>query len=179
MNNKKNILKGLIFVAFLQVSILIGEYVVAEIPIWTGKEITIKTLPIDPRSMFRGQYVRLNYYISHIDGVKLTKKGNFRHGEVIYTSLKKGDDGHYAYSGISFKKPKEGIFLKGRLGQKRHEDEINYYHIKYGIEALFLPKEKAIAMEKDLAKSGIAVLRVSESGKARLIDVIGNNKEIR
>ena len=43
--------------------------------------------------------------------------------------------------------------------------------MKYGIEALFAPKEKALALERQLRDSGVAVVRVAPNGKAALVTV--------
>ncbi len=49
---------------------------------------------------------------------------------------------------------------------------MNPLPIKYGIEAFFAPRERALQLEKDLRGGGVAVLMVSSGGKARLMDVI-------
>ena len=36
----------------VQISILVGMVVLAALPLWTGNEVRIKTIPVDPRSMF-------------------------------------------------------------------------------------------------------------------------------
>ena len=38
----------------------------AALPLWTGKEITLKTVAIDPRSILRGEYAQLRYEIGAI-----------------------------------------------------------------------------------------------------------------
>ncbi len=54
-------LVGLVTAIIFQGLILIGMYVSAAMPQWTGTEIRVSTIPVDPRSMFRGHYARLNY----------------------------------------------------------------------------------------------------------------------
>ena len=46
--------------------------------------------------------------------------------------------------------------------------------MKYGIEAFFAPRAKAMKLERDLANGGIAVLMVTGAGRAALRDVIAN-----
>ena len=44
--------------------------------------------------------------------------------------------------------------------------------IRYGIEAYFLPREKALALEKALRNSGsVATVMVAPNGKAALMEV--------
>ncbi|MBT3870270.1 MAG: GDYXXLXY domain-containing protein [Gammaproteobacteria bacterium] len=48
-------------------AVLVGMYVTAALPLWTGAEIRLATAPVDPRSLFRGNYALLSYDISEID----------------------------------------------------------------------------------------------------------------
>ncbi|HIE31672.1 MAG TPA: hypothetical protein EYP67_04720 [Methanosarcinales archaeon] len=52
-----------------------------------GQEIVLKTDPIDPRDLFRGDYVTLSYEISRIDLNNIPHDANFSSGETIYASL--------------------------------------------------------------------------------------------
>lgn len=169
MKNKK-VLYSLIAVVLLQVSILIGVYVSAALPLWLGKEVTVKTLPIDPRSLLRGQYVRLNYDFSRIPISDIQSSFELRNGEIVYVRLQE-KDGIYTYLSSSLEKPNVGIFLRGRIANKRYEEDASYFRIYYGLEALFLPKDKAIEMEKTLSKSANATIKVMDNGKARLVSV--------
>ena len=44
-----------------QLVVLAGMVVNAALPRWTGTEIRVRTVPVDPRSMFRGNYAQLGY----------------------------------------------------------------------------------------------------------------------
>ena len=59
------------------------------------------------------------------------------------------------------------VFLRGRIAN-------NYspYRVKYGIEAFFAPKKKALQLEKDLRNGGVAILMVTRSGRVALKDVV-------
>ena len=61
--NKKLILILLSIVIAFQIFVLAGEYTNAVYPLWTGQEIKLKTVPVDPRSLFRVNYARLRYEI--------------------------------------------------------------------------------------------------------------------
>ena len=60
------------------------------------------------------------------------------------------------------------MFLRGRVIGFLPE----YQWVRYGIEAFFAPKEKALELEKELRNGGIAVLMVARNGRAALKDVI-------
>ncbi len=170
MNNKQTLFLSLAL-AF-QFSILSGMYVLAALPLWTGKEIKLNTKPVDPRSLFRGNYALLKYDISEIDQQSLPTKNKLRNGEKIYITLIAGENNIYQFSQASLKQPDNGTFLVGRIQNRSWSNASGYYSIKYGIEAFFAPKEKALALEKQLRNNAIAVLMVASNGKARLKDVI-------
>ena len=171
MNRK---LVAALFAAIVfQFLVLTGMYVSAALPLWTGTEIKIKTIPVDPRSMFRGNYARLRYDISQLDTKHFPDGSELRNGEVVFVTLKPGADGLYQFATTSLEKPDNEVFLRGRIENRRYEEKASYFRIKYGIEAFFAPKEKALQLESELRDGGVAVLMISKGGKARLKDVVG------
>ncbi|MGL6162548.1 GDYXXLXY domain-containing protein [Microbulbifer sp.] len=169
---KKKIVIGLIAAIAFQFVILTGMYVSAQMPLWTGTEVKLKTVPVDPRSLFRGNYARLEYTISRVDASLFPPGKRLRNGEVVYVSLEPGKNDLYELSGVSLQKPQSGLFLRGRVADRWFEGPGGSVRIKYGIEALFAPKEKALALEKELVDGGVAVVKVSGGGKARLQGVV-------
>ena len=172
MKNKVTAL--LILTVAFQLCVLVGMVTLSASPLWTGTEIRIKTIPVDPRSLFRGNYARLRYDISELEIPKEITQKKIRNGEIIYAQMLPTDNNIYAFYKLSFEKPQDGIFIRGRVNQKRYYENRTLYQIKYGIEAFFAPKEKALALENDLRESGIAVLMISKSGKARLKSIESN-----
>ena len=159
---------ALLVIIFAQIVILAGEYGNAVYPLWTGQEIKLKTVPVDPRSLFRGNYARLRYDISTVKSPQLAKK--VRNGEVVYIELQADEQGIYQFKQLHLKQPDSGIYIRGRL-QQRYRSQENY-RIRYGIEAYFAPKDKALALQKDLRDGGIALVMLSKNGKATLKAVI-------
>lgn len=171
MNNK--LLLGLFLAIVFQFFILTGMYALAAMPLWTGKEIKVKTTPVDPRSLFRGNYARLQYDFSRIKGSYFSGAEALRNGEKVYVKLKLSDNGYYQLASVSLHKPDSGVFLSGRIDNGSYwSGEIREHKVMYGIEAFFAPKKKALALEANLRNSGVAVLMVSSEGKARIKDVI-------
>ena len=174
MMNKNKIVLGLFAAMLFQLIVLISMVLLSAMPLWTGNEIKIETIPVDPRSMFRGNYARLRYDISDVKVEHSIADKKIRNGEVVYVGLKKNENGLFEFSSASFVEPEQGVYLRGRIENHRYSATNAEHKVKYGIEAFFAPKEKALALEKDLRDGGVAVLMVSNSGKARLKDVIGN-----
>ena len=104
-----------------------------------GKVIHLRTAPIDPRDMFRGDYVRLNYEISRIPVIRLKGIDSVRElkkGDKIFVSLKEGPNGLYELADAGMEKPADGIYLAGRLPYPhRSLRASNPIWINYGIEA--------------------------------------------
>jgi uncharacterized membrane-anchored protein len=151
----------------VQFVVLLGMVTIAAMPLWTGTEIHVKTVPVDPRSMFRGNYARLNYGFATLPDNATFDSSRLRIGEVVYVKLRADTNGLYRFASVSLKKPDEGVFLRGRIAN-------NYppYRVNYGIEAFFAPKEKALQLEEELRDGGIAVLMVADSGRVALRDVV-------
>ena len=78
-----------------------------------GKEIRVKVVPVDPRSLFRGNYARLNYDFSRLEKGALggEREKNLRDNEVVYITLRKNQDGLYEYAAASLEKPDAGVFF--------------------------------------------------------------------
>ena len=151
----------------LQVVVLAGMVASAAMPLWTGTEVRVATLPVDPRSLFRGNYARLDYAFSTLPEDALDGYRDPRVGEVVYVRLESGDDGLHRYTGASLERPADGIYLRGRIQRDRSP-----YRVRFGIEAFFAPKERALRLEEELRNGGVAVLKVSDGGRAAIEDII-------
>jgi uncharacterized membrane-anchored protein len=169
--SRRHLFSGLVVVVLFQVGVLAGEYLNAVYPLWTGREVRLRTMPVDPRSLFRGNYARLDYEISRIPEMGVSEEKSLRPGEIVYVSLREGKDGLYEYEGAGLARPQEGLFIRGRVQEYSQEPSVSL-RVRYGIEALFAPPEKALALEKELRRSGIAVVMIADNGKPALKDVI-------
>lgn len=169
---KKLITPALALVIFFQIIVMGGVYLNARLPLWTGKEILLNTRPVDPRSLFRGNYARLSYDISSLPAEDI--RGKVRTNEVVYVLLATDKKGVFQYKSASLTRPDSGIFIRGRIKNRSHGTEPKKtYRINYGIEAFFAPKEKALALEKQLRQSALARIFVLPSGRAALKEIHG------
>jgi uncharacterized membrane-anchored protein len=117
-----------------------------------GKVIHLRTAPIDPRDMFRGDYVRLNYEISRIPVSRLKgvdSVGQLKKGDKIFVSLEEGPNGLYELVDAGLERPENGIYLAGRLPYPyRTLRTSNPIWINYGIEAYFVEQGRGRVIEK-------------------------------
>lgn len=158
---KRTIQIGLILTLVFQLSVLSVEYLGSVLPIWTGKEIILKTQPVDPRSLFRGNFVRLNYEINRIT----TEPGEaFKIGSPIYVSLVERE-GIWQFDTLNSAKPHQGTYIRGRV---RRSDS-GTVRIDYGIEAFFMPKEKALKVQSEVGGQAQVRVFVAPNGKARAV----------
>ncbi|MCK0153972.1 GDYXXLXY domain-containing protein [Alcanivorax sp. S6407] len=159
--NKRTLKLALIAALGLQLVIMAGVFINGFYPLWVGEEIRLKTQPVDPRDLFRGNYARLNYPFSNLEAP------DFLPGDVIYLPLTRegnlwtaGEPDHH--------KPEQGLFLRGRVSSSPWWGGSR---LTFGIEALFAPKEKALALERQLREEAVAVVRVAPNGRAALVSV--------
>lgn len=141
-----------------------------------GKVIYLRTAPIDPRDLFRGDYVRLNYEISRIgvnqlEGAGLRKE--IKKGDKLFVGLQEGPDGLYEVAYAQFQKPKEGVYLTGRAVHPQQSLQPGYpIWIHYGIEAYFVEQGAGRAIEDRRGnRTGVQVplemeIALSAGGKA-------------
>ena len=54
-------------VVLLQLMVLAAEFGTTVYPLYTGEKVALVVAPVDPRSLFRGQYVQVRYDISQVD----------------------------------------------------------------------------------------------------------------
>lgn len=159
----------------LQIAILAGEYLNSVYPLWVGKEVSLSIRPVDPRSMFRGNYARLDYVIGRprVEALAPELKGKLRRGMVIYVSLSE-KEGLWVATGLSLTRPDSGLYIRGRYTARWRS------YIKYGIEAWFAPKEKALALERNVRRDrkATAQVRIAPNGKAALVGItLSDSKE--
>jgi len=170
---------GLGAAVLLQILVLCSITFTAYLPLKTGQPITLATVPVDPRSLFRGNYARLRYEISNLPIQDINRLVRPRQNEIIYVILSRDSNGIHRYKGVSLTKPDQGVFIRGRIRETSRSQASGWttYPVTYGIEAWFAPKEKALALEKQLRHSGVAKIRVSKNGKAALEAIVDASEQ--
>ncbi len=107
-------IKFIIFV-LIQVLLLTGMIAYRQHWVSTGERILLRTAPVDPRDIFRGDYVRLGYEISSLDLDSLSAGKSFKPNEIIFVGLVKDNDGVSNASSVSVTRPTGGTFIQGRV----------------------------------------------------------------
>ena len=162
--HKRFVAVGLALTILLQLSVLAVEDLSSVWPLWYGQPVLLRTEPVDPRSLFRGNYVRLNYRISRLDGALAGEP--FKRNEVAYVSLEQQGKYHVA-TGI-YREAPGGTFIRGRISPFGAD-----YRFQYGIEAYFMPREKALQAQSAVRqKEAWAEVYLLDNGRAAITRLI-------
>ena len=89
-----------------------------EIEVWEQEGMVS---PVDPRDLFRGDYVRLTYEISSLDLDRLSVKEVFRPKEKVYVILEQETDGPWKAAGVAKSRPSGKKFIQGMVEFERKD----------------------------------------------------------
>ena len=159
----------------LLIGIMLGY---ALMPLYFGQEVRVRVSLYDPRDLFRGNYVDLNYDFSNFYSRNFDENDKddryidkyderVRDGARVYAVLKPDVNGTYGFAKFSISKPDNGVFLAGRYD--------GYSLVKYGIAHFYMSPDSAANTEDEMREEDIdayAILMVMDNGKARLKDLI-------
>jgi uncharacterized membrane-anchored protein len=106
-----------IIIVMLQVIFLTGMIAYRQHWVNTGERILLRTMPVDPRDIFRGDYVNLTYEISNLDldALGANPEMKIRPNDLVYVALGSEPDGAYKAVSVSAAPPAAGKFIQGRL----------------------------------------------------------------
>jgi len=164
----------LLLAIIFQILLLFSIKVIKDISILKGKKIIVKTVPVDPASLFRGNYINLNYEFSSINlgEIKCDEKIHFYKGEIIYVKLRRIDGewkaveiGKRVFRDLG----REEIMLRGFVRGYPWGRHVN---VRYGIESYFVPEKEAKILEEFAFRGGLKVrLSVDNKGYASVCEV--------
>jgi len=181
LNSKRSISWLLALAAvFIQIAFILSIQVRKEWSLRSGKKITVKIVPVDPRSVFRGDYIILNYEFSRLSlGKIMHDKAGLRRGQRVFVTIAKTNGEWQAVAASSEHPGKAGtdeIILRGSVTgwPSGNSTEVNY-----GIESYFVPEGKGKQIEKDIARRMItAELSVDKKGYASVCKILIDGREI-
>jgi uncharacterized membrane-anchored protein len=177
MNNYRKIIMP--FIVLIQVAVLLFMAANQEYILAAGEKVMLKCEPIDPRSLFSGDYVILNYEITRtkLDTITLKpgEKQPFRVNETIYIALEKPESSEYwraaaASRDIHWLKSMYKTVIRGRIDR--------YRNIKFGVEDYFVPQYEGINIEKNLDNVRVEV-SVMPDGNSAISRLFLGGREMR
>ncbi|MBS4023541.1 MAG: GDYXXLXY domain-containing protein [Dethiobacter sp.] len=142
-----------------------------------GTKIYLKTLPVDPWDLFRGDYVILRYEISELDLKTVTSGSDiYNRNDKVYVTLE--EQGKYWVArSVSKRRPDDGsLAISGTV--RYYNEYSNTLHVIYGIESYFVPQHQGRSIEDSRATldAEVSVDRWGNSGLSRLFI---NGEEVR
>jgi uncharacterized membrane-anchored protein len=167
-------LLALAIVALAQTGVLAGMVIDRTRLIKTGREITLPIVPVDPRDLFRGEYVRLGYDAGNVP-LRLLEGPTPRRNDAFYVVLEKKEGDAWQPVKVLRAMPQEAaperIVLKARslwAWPKTYHANATI-RVRYGIESYFVPQGdgprlEQMAREKKLA----ALVAVDRGGNAAI-----------
>ncbi|WP_121609943.1 GDYXXLXY domain-containing protein [Mesobacillus foraminis] len=169
--------KQFILACLLPIVILLGMTVTPLYTLLAGEEITLKTVPVDPTDLFRGDYVILQYEAEEIQAQLLEKevRTKLEKGESnfeVYVPLKL-DEGAHVPTKVSFEKPTSGVYLKGRVqyvtAGRDSIEEVAY--VEYSLDKYFVEENTGLELEEASASGNLLAKVKVKNGYAYLVDL--------
>ena len=178
MTASRKLLLALAILALAQTGVLAAMVIDRVRLLTSGREITLPIVPVDPRDLFRGEYVRLGYAVGRVPA-RLLEGPRPRQNAAFYVVLEKRPDGAWVAIKMSRGLPRETspdrIVLKARSAFRwasfTSADAV--HQVRYGIESYFVPEGQgkrleALAREKRMA----ALIAVDARGNAAIKGLI-------
>ncbi len=162
-----------ILMAFVWLIIIAGFTASKEYTLRYGVEVTLKTVPIDPRDLFRGDYIVLRYNISDIDRKKYAYYSNLKAGDTVYVTLNI-ENNQAEIKSLFLRAPKDQLFIKGKIKTVYP----NHWTVDYGIESYFLPEGKGWPIENERGKGLTVRVSIDRFGNAVIKHLEKEGKKI-
>lgn len=133
--------------------------------------VTLATEPVDPRDLFRGDYVTLAYDITRLTIGELPGDRDFSRGDTIYVELAPAAGETWKAVGVWREYPKaaeENKVIRGRITYAA--GNAGTAAVAYGIESYFVPEGRGrdleaarnarrLSVEVSLARDGEAAIK--------------------
>ncbi|ODU01847.1 MAG: hypothetical protein ABS79_01110 [Planctomycetes bacterium SCN 63-9] len=166
----------LVLAAIAQLLFLAAMAIPGAKTLMTGETILLRVVPVDPRDLFRGDYVILSYDISRVPSEGIAgmpapsrwaeDQADEWRGRTIYVALEPEEDGrHYRGVSASVEPPTSGKFIKGKLESP--------FRIEYGIESYYVQEGSGKAYEEAIRSRKLsAAIALAPDGSSTLRELI-------
>ena len=177
MNSRRKLLVAASVVALVQIGFLASAIYSRAALLRHGEEITLRTAPVDPRDLLRGDYVALSYDVSLVP-VDLLRTARPRDDEAVgtvYVRLRRGEN-HAPASivaaalGAPLETPPAAneLDLKGTSRDRWH-DGLDAINVQYGLERFYVPEGEGRAIEQGLGERQFTMrVAVNKAGDAQI-----------
>ena len=168
-------------VAVLQLGILGGIVADRVRLLKTGREIVLPIQPVDPRDLFKGDYVRLGYAISTVPA-KAVAGDILTGGKAVFVTIEPQTDGNWAVVQAATRYPKDvtaGQIVLRALPDRNRGWSNGPIGVRYGLERYFVPEGKGGDLEKLARDTKLsAIVAVDATGNAAIKGLSVDGKRI-
>ena len=121
--------------AILPVAVLLSKPIMPLVITLLGDDARFEVAVLDPREIFRGDYVELSFEdLERLSAEALGEESPIdrERTKYLYVSLKKDSRGLDRPNGFSASPPKEGLYIRGRVGLMRVDfgTNLSRYYVK-------------------------------------------------
>ncbi len=145
-----------------------------------GQTVRLAVEPVDPRDIFRGYYVTLNYEISRIRPTLVGSSDDFARDDIVYVTLKEDTGGLWQAAGISKTRQQTQpgqVTIAGRITYVRPDsvastadaelgcaNPCQMVVVRYGIEQYFTQQDAARDIERARRGGDVEILAAVNAG---------------
>lgn len=155
---------ALLIPALVLLSLMIQPFLTLQF----GETVVLQTVPVDPKDLFRGDYVDLFYELNQIDtgitpieGLVPGNQPESLSGSTVYVVFKK-DGAYHSVDYFTTKKPSSKIYLKGTIQYAYFKDYNNpnqavLCNVDFGIDRYYIQENSGQALEEAARKGKVLV----------------------
>lgn len=158
----------------------------------SGATVKLATEPVDPRDLFRGDYVVLNYGISSLNLTRLAASGEYERNSTLFVGLRADADGVARPVRVArADEPRDPslIWLAGKVGYqtgcpaRRDETEPcapgdKVLRMTYGLESYFVPQGQGRTIETTEASRVHILAAVTPGGRSAIKSLLIDGKPV-
>lgn len=183
--------QALALVVTLQLAVILGLAGLHAYTLHFGDPVLLATTPVDPRDLFRGDYVNLEYEVSALDLDTLAGgDGEYRSGQVVWVALAPGEGPFWQAVAVSGQRPApsgDTVAVRARVRSvypgprpDRGGPGGLLMRVTYGTEAFYVPEGEGRRLERVRDRGRLAVeLAVNRFGRPVLRRVLLDGEEVR
>lgn len=150
--SKSNMNRWILLVLVVQLAGLTSIAAKRELIRTSGDIVFLRTAPVDPRDLFRGDFVRLEYEIATPQQELVSDELLAQQYQTVYLGLKRDRQEIAQLTGITQEEP-DGLFIKGAMDMNWRRNWRSRGLVKLGIEKYFVEQGSGLALEKKRGKA--------------------------
>ncbi len=147
----------ILIVVALQCAILGFVCLQREAVVDKGDRVYLRTAPVDPRDLFRGEYVRLGYEISRLPS-RIAAAGEVQDVQKpekrVYLTYRVDAQNLLIPQEISVIKPNGRKFIRGYAERDWDRDTVA---VRYGVEKFFMQQGRGLVLERGQSIEGVQI----------------------